>query len=348
MASLKLVEVEQSWPLDTTLDADLRRIEDEVRAGDRASIEARWRFGRRLLRRKGDAKQLPNGLREAIIEEHGISRSELAYRLKFAEKYETKEEVSTVVDTYKSWTAIRENALYEKREIAQPSADLVDELSELLDAEGQTSFDTREGWLQAVVSEVRPLFGGAQLPEKVHVSVAETPGQMEAYCTTARRSEDGTSHIFLGAHLEAGEDVAAILVHELCHAALPDDVQHGREFKVLAQSVGLEGPMKSTIPGEQLKERLREIVDKIGEYPHVPLKKRRRLRTPRRSSFPELWTESDWYRFSTEVDAAALKLCDALVYWRDPNLPCKPGLVTKHYLSMLHESLEDEDWSGVL
>ena len=78
MASLKLVEVEQSWPLDTTLDADLRRIEDEIRAGDRASIEARWRFGRRLLRRKGDAKQLPNGLREAIIEEHGISRSELA------------------------------------------------------------------------------------------------------------------------------------------------------------------------------------------------------------------------------------------------------------------------------
>jgi hypothetical protein len=41
-----------------------------------------------------------------------ISRSEVLHRVKFAEKYSDREEVSNMLDTYRTWREIVHNALY--------------------------------------------------------------------------------------------------------------------------------------------------------------------------------------------------------------------------------------------
>jgi hypothetical protein len=112
---IEFVFAEPSGPLDSPLGADLRRLEEKIRAGDRAGIEARWAFGRRLLAKRGDQKKLPPGLQEAIVEQHGISRSEVLHRIKFAEKYPDRETLSNILDNQRTWFDITRNALYEKR-----------------------------------------------------------------------------------------------------------------------------------------------------------------------------------------------------------------------------------------
>jgi len=62
------------------------------------------------------------------------------------------------------------------------------------------------------------------------------------------------------------------LVHELVHAV--DDCQHkhGKEFKKIALSLGMKGPMRSAEAGPELKKRLEEMALKLGPYPHGKLK----------------------------------------------------------------------------
>jgi hypothetical protein len=69
-------------------------------------LEARWQFGKALLRRRV-SKKLPKGLLDDIIAEHHISRSEIQYRMQFAETFPTKAELSTAVDNHGSWREVR-------------------------------------------------------------------------------------------------------------------------------------------------------------------------------------------------------------------------------------------------
>ena len=118
---IEIVIGEQEGPLHSPLGRDLRRLEDKIRGGDRAGIEARWEFGRRLLERRGDAKQLDKGLITAIVAEFGISASEVRHRIRFAEKYPARDEVSNMLETYRTWREIMQNALYGKRQAAAPA-----------------------------------------------------------------------------------------------------------------------------------------------------------------------------------------------------------------------------------
>ena len=119
---IEFVVGDPDGPLDSPLGRDLRRLEEKIRTGDRAGIEARWEFGRRLLERRGDTKQLPKGLMEAIVAQHGIGASEIRHRVRFAEKYPDKTEVSIMIETYRTWREIYTNALYEKRAAAAKPA----------------------------------------------------------------------------------------------------------------------------------------------------------------------------------------------------------------------------------
>jgi hypothetical protein len=117
---IEFVIGQASGPLDSPLGADLRQLEQRIHQGDRAAIEARWEFGRRLLVRRGDAKQLERGLQEAIVTQHGISRSEVLHRMRFAAKYPDQKQVSNMLDTWRTWREITQHALYEKRVKAAP------------------------------------------------------------------------------------------------------------------------------------------------------------------------------------------------------------------------------------
>jgi hypothetical protein len=111
-------------PLDSPWGRELAKHEDRIKATEGESIEARWLFGRVILRRRGDAKQLPKGYTKAICAEHGLSRAEVQFRVVFAETYPTKKEVATAVATYGSWTQIRSKALPKTSRTKKPAGRL--------------------------------------------------------------------------------------------------------------------------------------------------------------------------------------------------------------------------------
>ena len=65
--------------------------------------------------------------------------------------------------------------------------------------------------------------------------------------------------------------MAAVLVHELCHAV--DNCQHGHgpAFRQIATAVGLTGKMTATVAGPQLAERLNALLSGMPGYPHRTL-----------------------------------------------------------------------------
>jgi hypothetical protein len=56
------------------------------------------------------------------------------------------------------------------------------------------------------------------------------------------------------------------LTHEVCHAACPNSGHKG-DFKELALSIGMEGPMTTASAGPDLTLRLNELAKKLGEFP---------------------------------------------------------------------------------
>lgn len=131
----------------------------------------------------------------------------------------------------------------------------------------------REEWLRDLVDALRDRYDG-ELPETVHVSVgfsskgirSKTIGE----CWHGAASSDHNPHVFIHPMISDGVDVAAVLVHELVHACRPD-AKHGPAFKQMATRLGLTGKMTATVPSDELRASLAEVVKDIGPYPHPQL-----------------------------------------------------------------------------
>ncbi|KAK0342005.1 hypothetical protein LTR94_024042 [Friedmanniomyces endolithicus] len=65
--------------------------------------------------------------------------------------------------------------------------------------------------------------------------------------------------------------IAAILAHELVHAAVGIPAGHGKAFKRVALGLGLVGPMRATTPGEAFLAAVAPILDAAGPLPHARL-----------------------------------------------------------------------------
>jgi len=140
----------------------------------------------------------------------------------------------------------------------------------------------REAWLQAAVAELRPLFKGAgyEIPE-VHVSVGwpssgglGTAKRTIGQCWSGTTSEDKKPHIFISPMLDekgGTQDVLPTLVHELVHVAVGTEAKHGPKFAKAMDKVLLEGKPTSTHASEALVERLKQLVEKLGAFPHAKI-----------------------------------------------------------------------------
>jgi hypothetical protein len=137
----------------------------------------------------------------------------------------------------------------------------------------------REAWLAAAVEYFTPDFAAHGYPFKTKVRVtcgwpsrgglarkARTIGE----CWYAKASADGANEIFISPVLADPSAVLSVLVHELCHAAVWTP-GHREPFRSLAVTMGLIGPMRSTTPGDLLKERLNALTEQLGPYPHAAL-----------------------------------------------------------------------------
>ena len=65
--------------------------------------------------------------------------------------------------------------------------------------------------------------------------------------------------------------MAAILAHELAHAAVGNENHHNGVFRKCATGLGLIGPMKATRPGPAFEAIWKEIAAGVGPYPHAAL-----------------------------------------------------------------------------
>lgn len=114
-------------------DSELLELDARVDRAEDDGIRARWEFGRALLRERV-GKQLPPGRLAEIAVRTGKSETELRYRMLFASRYETEDEVVNAIDDFRSWYRIVNEALAstahlssEKDEWATPQ-DLFDKL----------------------------------------------------------------------------------------------------------------------------------------------------------------------------------------------------------------------------
>jgi hypothetical protein len=137
---------------------------------------------------------------------------------------------------------------------------------------------TREGWLEAMVAALTPLFAVAGYvvpPVRVSVgfpsrSALSVRRRALGQCWPGKRATDGRAQIFISPFLANSVEVLAVLVHELIHAVFPTEGHKG-SFKRAALALGLRGPMRATTAGEDLMTRLQDLVERMGPYPHAEL-----------------------------------------------------------------------------
>lgn len=141
-----------------------------------------------------------------------------------------------------------------------------------------TKYTTRESWLLAAVDLLRPIFLDKNhiIPPDVMVSCGfastGTRSHHVGQCWSKQSSTNEQNQIFISPALHEPVEVLDTLMHELVHAV--DDCQHkhGKEFKRIALSLGMKGPMRSADAGPELKETLKQLSQKLGAYPHGKLK----------------------------------------------------------------------------
>jgi hypothetical protein len=138
---------------------------------------------------------------------------------------------------------------------------------------------TREAWLSYVAQRMAPMFKrlGAPLPAQLRIAIGFTSsGRRSRHtgeCWDNQCSEDRHFEIFIRPDLSESKDlmpmqVAAILSHELAHAAVGVAAGHRREFRRVARGIGLVGQMSATTPGPEFEQALRPILAAAGPLPH--------------------------------------------------------------------------------
>jgi hypothetical protein len=134
----------------------------------------------------------------------------------------------------------------------------------------------RESWLLDIIGHIAPWYANINKPlPTVKVSCGFPSkgkrGKAIGECWSGECASDGLSQIFIHPGKCDAVEVCAILAHELIHAAVGCKAKHGKEFKAVADYIGLEGEMKSTHAGQEFIDAITPILEAVGPYPHAAL-----------------------------------------------------------------------------
>ena len=140
----------------------------------------------------------------------------------------------------------------------------------------------REQWLTALAARLNTaLFTPRDhpLPVNLRISVgfpsrggASPTRRALGQCWQSTASDDGQFEVFISPTIGDGSRAGDVLVHELCHALLPEGTGHKRPFAKLAKKMGLEGKATATIAGDELRALLEGLIAELGPYPHAELR----------------------------------------------------------------------------
>lgn len=145
-----------------------------------------------------------------------------------------------------------------------------------LDLDGDRVAPTinREQWLTNCAVLLRPWFRarGFEIPLRIRLGVGALSANKRVLgvCHT-KTDRDGFRHITISPFFDDPILVGAVLLHELIHAILPEEENHGQAFAEAAQKLGLLRPVTQVVPGAELRAHLHEIVRQVGPYPHRAL-----------------------------------------------------------------------------
>jgi hypothetical protein len=138
----------------------------------------------------------------------------------------------------------------------------------------------RQNWLRSIADNLAPEFAslGVPLPAfRVTCGFPSTGGtrlrrsRVIGEIHDSSRSADGHCEIFISPVNADSVTVAAVLAHELVHAAVGISQGHNREFGRVARSIGLQGPLTATEAAPAFESKIRRWVTIEGEYPHAAL-----------------------------------------------------------------------------
>lgn len=137
--------------------------------------------------------------------------------------------------------------------------------------------ETREAWLNAFIDASRPVFDAANAPLPVNVRVAVgftsrgMKGSRIGECWSDTASDDGHFEIFIKPTLDTPARICDVLSHELVHAAVGIQAQHGPAFKRVATSIGLTGKANATVAGPDWYRWALPIIEALGPMPYAAL-----------------------------------------------------------------------------
>lgn len=141
---------------------------------------------------------------------------------------------------------------------------------------------SREDWLLALLGRIRPLAAkaGHPLPERLRVTCGwPSKGGIGrkvrrlGECWHPDASADHSVEVFVSPTESEGRKVAAILGHELAHAAAGHAAGHGKEWKRVARAFGVTPKARGCdgTLGDDLLAAYSETVATAGPYPHAAI-----------------------------------------------------------------------------
>lgn len=140
--------------------------------------------------------------------------------------------------------------------------------------------DTRETWLRDLARAMEPIIAeraGVTFPSyRVTCGFPSKGGtlgrktRVRGQCWSAVASEDDHAEIFISPVEDDRDTIAAILAHEMIHAAMPE-AGHKRPFQQAAASIGHVKPFTSSAPTPAFMAWATPLLSAIGDYPHARL-----------------------------------------------------------------------------
>lgn len=137
----------------------------------------------------------------------------------------------------------------------------------------------RETWLNQLAEKMAPRFEelGHKLP-KFRVSIGFTSvganGGANGQCWSDACTDDKHYTIFISPSEATSMAIAAILNHELIHAAVGLKEGHKGKFAAMMKATGMARPFTCSVAGEGFKAWVQPYISELGEIPHSQLKVR--------------------------------------------------------------------------
>lgn len=134
----------------------------------------------------------------------------------------------------------------------------------------------RETWLNLMAEKMAPRFQelGYPLP-KFRVAVGWTSSGKVSHiggeCWHSSASADSAFEILVAPILDDSMAIAAVLAHELTHAAAGFEHGHRGDFAKVMKLLGMVPPMTSSVPGPAFKEWAQPFIDELGAIPHAKI-----------------------------------------------------------------------------